>query len=181
MELSNYGLNFIKSYEGLRLTRYLDSGGFPTIGYGHLIQPGENYQTITQDQAEQILSNDVQGSVNAVNSLVRVPLSQAMFDALVSLVFNWGEGNFSQSSHLKLLNSGDYQAAAERLGEFPVTSGGQFVQGLQNRRLAEKQLFLSQGLPGPGTVTDQVPMKPVAENLPPSPAKKKVKQPKQRA
>lgn len=161
--------------EGVKLDVYLDSGGFPTIGYGHLLKPGESYTHITQEQAEQLLFQDVQDAVNTVNNAVSVPLTQSMFDALVSLVFNWGSGNFRSSSHLQYLNAGDYNAAAQRIGEHPVTSGGNFVQGLQNRRNREKQLFLSQGIP------PDFPIKPVlAHSRRQSPAsQRKAKQPKQ--
>jgi RHS repeat-associated protein len=43
MDLSKRGLNCIKSYEGLKTSVYLDSAGKATIGYGHLIKPGEDF------------------------------------------------------------------------------------------------------------------------------------------
>jgi lysozyme len=147
MNLSASGLNFIKQWEGFRATPYKDAGGKWTIGYGHLIQPGESFTQISQAQALNILAQDVNWAENAVNSLVAVPLNQNQFDALVSLVFNWGSGNFANSQLLQKLNAGDYQGAAQRLGEHPVTSGGVFVQGLANRRAAEKAMFLSGSSP----------------------------------
>lgn len=148
MNLSQRGLDFIKQWEGFRNRPYDDGYGNLTIGYGHLIKRGESFGQISSAEAEALLSRDVAGAVATVNSLVRAPLTQAMFDALVSLVFNWGSGNFGQSTHLRFLNAGDYTAAARRLGEFPNTSGGKFSQGLTNRRAAESSLFLSEGIPG---------------------------------
>lgn len=147
MQLSQSGLDFIKGEEGLELDVYPDSNGNPTIGYGHLLKPGENFTRISPEMAEQLLFQDVQDAVSTVNASVFVPLTQSMFDALVSLVFNWGSRNFKSSTHLQRLNAGDYSGTAQRIGEHPVTSGGVFVQGLQNRRNREKALFLSQGLP----------------------------------
>lgn len=147
MQLSSAGLNLIKQWEAFVPTPYNDGYGNLTIGYGHVIRPGERFDRISESQALQILANDAAVAEDAIDRLVSVPLTQSMFDALVSLVFNWGEGNFAQSSHLRRLNAGDYAGAADRLGEHPVTSGGQYSQGLANRRAAEKAFFLREGLP----------------------------------
>lgn len=146
MNISSAGLALIKRFERLRLTAYDDGYGNRTIGWGHLIQPGEGLQTITSAQADELLSRDLATAESAVNSLVRVPLTQSQYDALVSLVFNWGTGNFRNSSHLSLLNAGDYAGTAARLREHPVTSGGTPSQGLVNRRAAEADLFLRDGI-----------------------------------
>lgn len=151
MQLSARGLEFIKQWEGFRATPYNDGYGFQTIGYGHRIQPGERFTRLSEADALVLLAKDIGWAQAAVNQLVRVPLNQSQFDALVSLVFNWGEANFSRSVLLSRLNSGDYHGAAERLAEHPVTSGGKFSRGLQNRRQAEAQLFRSEGLPGGGS------------------------------
>lgn len=163
MNLSNAGIDFIKQWEGLRLRPYDDGYGNLTIGYGHLIKAGERFGAITEGQAEQILVNDLAYFMNQVNSLVRVPLTQSQFDALVSLAFNWGQ--FAQSSHLQRLNAGDYAGTARRIGEHPVTSGGVFSRGLANRRRAEKAMFLSQGLPGsdPGEDPGEDPQWPIPD------------------
>lgn len=166
MNLSDSGIRLIKQFERLRLTAYDDGYGNRTIGWGHLIQPGENLSTITAAEADSLLSRDLATAESAVNSLVRVPLTQSQYDALVSLVFNWGVGNFSNSSHLSLLNSGDYTGAAARLREFPITSGGAPSQGLVNRRKAEADLFLRDGifpLPSSPTTPAPVPGQPVTE------------------
>ena len=145
MNLSSTGANFIKQWEGLRLVPYDDGYGNATIGYGHLIRPGERFGKITQAQADQLFYDDAAARVQLVNSLVSVPLTQSQFDASVSLAFNWKD--FPSSQYLQLLNSGQYQAAADRLGAWPVTSGGVYSQGLANRRAAERALFLSEGSP----------------------------------
>lgn len=142
MAISNNGLKFIGDHEGCDLTAYWDDlGGVWTIGYGHT---GDVYEgeTITQDQALELLRQDCQGAANAVNSYVTVPLTQNQFDALVSFTYNLGSGALASSTLLKLLNQGDYQGAAD---EFPkwCHAGGSFVQGLYNRRCDERDLFLS--------------------------------------
>ena len=146
MQISSTGLDFLKRWERFRSTAYNDGYGNMTIGYGHLIQPGEKFTSLTEPQALELLQRDVAWAESTVNQLVRVPLTQSQFDALVSLVFNWGAGNFRNSSHLALINSGDYPGTAARIREHPVTSGGVRSQGLVNRRNAEADLFLRDGI-----------------------------------
>lgn len=146
MQISSTGLDFLKRWERFRSTAYNDGYGNMTIGYGHLIQPGEKFAALSQAEALELLQRDVAWAESTVNQLVRVPLTQSQFDALVSLVFNWGAGNFRNSSHLALINSGDYQGTAARIREHPVTSGGVRSQGLVNRRSAEADLFLRDGI-----------------------------------
>ena len=146
MKVSDTGLNFLKRWERFRAVPYNDGYGNMTIGYGHVILPGEKFTQLTEAEAAALLATDVAWAESVVNQLVRVPLSQSQFDALVSLVFNWGSGNFSNSSHLTLLNAGDYAGTAQRIREHPITSGGQRSQGLVNRRAAEADLFVRDGI-----------------------------------
>lgn len=146
MNVSNSGLTFLKRWERFRAQPYNDGYGNLTIGYGHVILPGEKYTQLTEAEAAALLAKDVAWAESVVNQLVRVPLSQSQFDALVSLTFNWGSGNFTNSSHLALLNAGDYAGTAQRIREHPVTSGGQLSQGLVNRRAAEAELFARDGI-----------------------------------
>lgn len=139
--ISQNGLEFIGSFEGLRLTAYWDSyGQVWTIGYGHTggVRQG---QTITKAQALSYLRSDCQTAANAVNNYVKVSLNQNQFDALVSFTFNLGAGSLRSSSLLTYLNNGNYKAAAN---EFPkwCYAGGQKLEGLVRRRNAEKALFL---------------------------------------
>ncbi len=145
MDLSLAGLAHLKQFEGLRLQPYTDSAGKWTIGYGHLIKTGESFDTITEGQAAALLADDVGTAEDAVNALVKVPLTQPQFDALVSFVYNVGVGAFRRSTLLRLLNAGDYAGAA---GQFPLwrNAGGRVVQGLVNRRAAEVALFAGGGV-----------------------------------
>jgi len=146
LALSDSGLAFLKKWERFRAKPYNDGYGNMTIGYGHVILPGEKFTQLTEAEAAAILAKDAAWAASVVSQLVRVPLSQSQFDALVSLVFNWGSGNFSNSSHLSLLNAGDYAGTAQRIREHPITAGGQRSQGLVNRRAAEADLFARDGL-----------------------------------
>lgn len=144
-QLSKSGLNFISFYEGLSLGIYYDQGGKLTIGYGHLItkEDGDKFKNgITQDQAEQLLIEDIQPKVDAVNNLVTVDLNQNQFDALVSLVFNIGVGNFKTSTLLKRVNVGNHAAAATEFLRW-IYVGDVVSKGLQNRRRKESKVYLS--------------------------------------
>jgi len=141
MRIGEKGLAIIKAAESLQLKRYICPAGKPTIGYGHVIRPNEDLQEITEATAEHLLRCDVTIAEWAVNRDVAGPLTQNQFDALVSLVFNIGGGNFRISTLLRLLNAGQRQAAAD---EFPkwCMAGGKPLEGLKTRRAKERALFL---------------------------------------
>ena len=125
---------------------YLDPVGRPTVGVGHLVKPneGELYpvgKRITKAESQDLLSKDLARFEMAVSSLVKVPLTQNQFDALVSLAFNIGTTAFQNSSVLRRLNEKKYEAAADAFLMW-VKSKGRVLRGLQNRRKAERALFL---------------------------------------
>ncbi len=139
---SQAGIELIKEYEGLRLKVYKDSAGLPTIGYGHLIKPGENFAAgITEKQAEQMLVVDLVTAEDAVKKWVSVALSKGQFDALVSLVFNIGVGSFRKSTLLRKLIAGDVAGAAAEILKWDKV-GGRVVEGLVRRWVAERKLFV---------------------------------------
>ncbi|MFK7888037.1 MAG: LysM peptidoglycan-binding domain-containing protein [Gammaproteobacteria bacterium] len=152
LSLSQDGVDLIKSFEGLRLNSYQDSGGVWTIGYGHTSGVGPG-QTITQAQADSFLRQDVQWAENAVRDNVDVPLTQNQFDALVSFTFNVGAGAFAGSTLLRNLNAGDYAGAQEQFGRW-VNADGQRLEGLVRRRGDEAALFGSEGPSGTDTPTE---------------------------
>lgn len=140
MIYSKDGLDLTKQFEGCRLTAYQDSTGVWTVGYGHT-QGVYAGQTITLEQAEDFLIADVLWAQRVVNIFVTVPLLQAEFDALVDFTFNLGSGNFLKSTLLKLLNQGNYSAAANEFERWDK-AGGVVVAGLLRRREAEAEEFM---------------------------------------
>lgn len=141
MRISEKGINLIKRFEGLRLGAYLDSVAVPTIGYGHTrgVKLG---QTITQEQAEDFLEEDIHEFELAIQRLVHVNLTQNQFDALVSFTFNLGIGSLKQSTLLKKLNAGDITGAANEFNRWTY-AGGKKLTGLVKRRSAERLMFIS--------------------------------------
>jgi lysozyme len=147
MNLSEAGLALIKRWEGLKLDAYQDGAGVWTIGYGSTrgVTPG---MRITRAEADARLRSDAEEAAAAVRRSVRVPLSQAQFDALVSWTFNLGTGALASSTLLRRLNRGDYEGAAEeiqRWNKLRDAESGELVvsQGLVNRRRAEREMFSS--------------------------------------
>jgi GH24 family phage-related lysozyme (muramidase) len=133
------GLELIKHFEGLKLKSYQDAVNVWTIGYGHTktAKPG---QAISEPEAERLLKADLHDAESAVNRMVRVPLTDNQFDALVSFVFNLGAGSFQRSTLLRKLNAGEYQVAANEFLKWNK-AGGRVLAGLTRRRRAEQALF----------------------------------------
>ncbi len=146
MELSAAGLALLKQAEGFRSKVYLDINGIPTVGYGHrLVHPESFPDGVTEAQAAEMLVRDVREAEQAVRRLVRVPLAQGQFDALVDFCFNLGQGRLAASTLLEDLNRGRYAAAAEQLLLWDHADGGENA-ALRARREAEFHLWHSPDL-----------------------------------
>jgi len=141
MQPSKDAIDLVKASEGLRLDAYQDDGGTWTIGWGHTDGVHEGMR-ITEQQAEEFLAADLATAGRWVSILVKVPLTQPQFDALIDFVFNEGQEHLRTSTLLRLLNAGQVQAAAAQFKYWNIAAG-QVEQGLVKRRAAEAVLFLS--------------------------------------
>ena len=141
MKASSKALELIKQFEGLRLKAYLCPGGVWTIGYGHTsgVKSG---MIITEAQAEEYLKADLISFERYLNGL-GLALNQNQFDALISLIYNIGIGNFQKSTLLRKarINANDNSIMDEFLRW--VYSKGRVLPGLQRRRLREMKLYFS--------------------------------------
>jgi lysozyme len=113
MNISAAGIAAIKQREGVRYKAYRDSRGIPTIGVGHTGPEVRMTMVWADQQVDQVLESDLQRFEDAVNTAVKVPLTQNQFDACVSLAFNIGVQGFMGSSVVRQLNAGNTQAAAD--------------------------------------------------------------------
>jgi lysozyme len=141
MQLSEAGLELLKSSEGFRGHVYLDGAGLPTIGFGHrLLHPESFPERIDEAQAEEILRADIREAEQVVRRLVKVSLTQGQFDALVDFVFNLGSGRLFSSTLLKILNAARYEEALDQLLRWDHMNG-QECTALKARREAEAALW----------------------------------------
>ena len=162
MNISENGINVLKKLEGAvkindKHVIYDDKNGRPvdigkplphgaTIGYGHLIQNGEDFRDgISEAKATQLLRADIAIAENTVRNNVYGPIAQNQFDALVIFAFNIGTKNFINSTVLKYINNPNFQSASypnlESAWKTWNRSNGAVSIGLINRRNAEWQMF----------------------------------------
>jgi len=140
LQFDRDGIDLVALSEGLRLTAYRDSVGVLTIGYGHTGPDVYEGQTITKEEAESLLMRDVHIAELDVHAMVKVPLSQHQYDALVDFAFNLGGPALHGSTLLRLLNAGDYAGADAEFKKWDH-AGGKVLTGLTKRRAAEAALF----------------------------------------
>lgn len=140
--------------EGFRNTVYKDSAGLPTIGIGHLLTKDElnsgkihiGDRTIkyggglTDEQVRLLFADDIYKFKRALITLVNVELTDNQEVALLSFMFNIGIVAFKNSTLLKRLNNGDYDAVPFEMMRW-VYSGGEYIKGLENRRKKEIEVW----------------------------------------
>lgn len=137
MNISERGLDLIKSFEGCKLTAYKCPAGVWTIGWGHT---GDVYegQTITQNQADKLLEYDMGKYEVKVEKYKDIyQWNQNEFDALVSFAYNIG--NIDQ---LTAKGTRSRNVIADKLLAYN-RGGGRVLAGLTRRRKAERELFLT--------------------------------------
>lgn len=146
MKINDAGLYIIKKYEGFSSSVYVCPSGRATIGYGSTWDDSGDPVTldhadITVDEAEGLLRQEVAHVEKAIGRLTKASLTDNMFSALASLVYNIGSGAYQRSTLRMKLNREDYAGAC---GEFPKwrRGGGKILPGLVRRREEEAALFL---------------------------------------
>lgn len=138
MNIGNKGLDLIKSFEGCRLSAYKCPAGVWTIGYGRTNGVYEG-MTITQDQADNMLREDVKYYADAVDRYQsRFNFTQEEFDSLTSFTYNCGVG--SLQAVMSCCNT--KQEIAEECKLYNK-GGGVVLAGLVRRREEEYKLFMS--------------------------------------
>lgn len=139
IEVSQECLELVKYFEGMKLRAYKDSGGVWTIGIGHT-RTAKAGMTITEDEAFDLLREDIKEAERGVRQLVNISLYQHQYDALVSFVFNLGVGNFGKSTLLTVVNDENHVQVPNELNRW-VYDNGNRLNGLVRRRLAEGLLY----------------------------------------
>jgi len=143
MNLSSNGITVAHYFEQCKLAAYPDPGskdGKPwTIGWGHTgpeVVPG---LTWSQAQADAAFVADISKFERGVKGLVKVPLTQGQFDALV--LFHYNTGALGTSTLLRMVNAGDLTDARAQFARWNKNDG-KVMRGLIRRRAAEEALWL---------------------------------------
>lgn len=152
------------------LTAYDLGDGAYTIGYGHAVfadpnrgDNGGKYDflpkynkiipgktSITPEQAELLLKDDIKIASDGLDRLlgewkskgINPKITQPMYDAMVSMIYNMGIENFRLSNFIQLVKRNKFNDAAE---EIKSTSEHMFNKypGLETRRAREYEMFKS--------------------------------------
>lgn len=132
--------------------------GYPTIGVGHRIFPAEQARfqeflaggrEMTPDEMSALLQEDIEKRIaGPIEHQIQVPITQSMWDALVSQAFNTGPRGSAVQKTIQLMNQQRWEEAAAALGAGPTTSKGKPYPGLVKRRAYEASLFMQDGIPG---------------------------------
>jgi lysozyme len=158
MKVSPKAIEMVKHHEGVRFRPYRCPARLHTVGVGHVLYPEqgklkieardgfplrpEDNRQFTKDEVDGLLKFDLARFERGVAQFCPVPLTQGMFDGLVSFSFNVGLGTLQRSTLRQKLLRGDKTGAGEELLKYCM-AGGKILKGLQNRRIDERALFLS--------------------------------------
>jgi lysozyme len=145
--ISEFGLNTIKKFEGLRLEAYQCPAGVYTIGYGSTRFPDGARVSIydklyTEAEAAELLKYTVLAYERCINDALP-NLNQNQFDALVSFAYNIGTGAFLASTLLKLAKVNAQDPGIRNEFMRWNIAGGKILAGLQAKRSEEARLYFS--------------------------------------
>lgn len=132
-------MDFIKPFEGLSLKAYQDIVKVWTIAWGYTkgVKKG---MTVTPEQADELLSEEVSIAYNSLHRLTIVPLNDNQAIALTDFIYNLGSGAFQRSTLRMKLNRGEFESAAKEILKWNKADGVAF-KGLTRRRVAEFELY----------------------------------------
>jgi lysozyme len=145
--ISVAGLFHIQSSEGVRYTAYPDpaTGAAPwTICWGHTGPEVHKGLTVTHKQCELWLNVDIREHEGYVRKLVKVPVKQGEYDALVSFSYNVGPANLGSSTLLRKLNAGDRIGSCMEYSKW-IYADKRILNGLRTRRYNEQAMCLKEG------------------------------------
>jgi lysozyme len=158
MKVSQKCIQQIKIDEGVRNKPYQCPALLWTVGVGHVIDPHHARvpfaerktlpipagwdRVLSSEEIDDILRKDLARFEAGVLRLIKVPMTQGQFDALVSFSFNVGLGNLQNSTLRMKVNREDYEGAAEQFLVW-TKAGGKVLPGLVKRRTHEKEMFES--------------------------------------
>ena len=147
--MSFKGMSFTKKYEKCKLTRYWDGNGY-TIGWGHHLLKGENFNNISQSKADELFRKDIIKTNKSINRLLKkfegkVKFSQGFINGIGDLIYNCGEGGVKNSVFYKRLlrcrisngkfNKNDIEFALSAVKKCKVSAPGHVDRRLQTYKM----------------------------------------------
>lgn len=142
MQINQAGLDLLKSCENCKLEAYQDSIGVWTIGWGHTGDDVQSGLVITQEEADDLLTEDLEKFEDGVSHLLKVTVTSNQFSALVCFAYNVGLGNLKSSLLLRCINTSHYDDATPQFLRWDKAAG-KVLAGLTTRREKERDLFVS--------------------------------------
>lgn len=140
-KITSAGVALVRKFEGFVPQPYRDPVGILTVGYGHVVLPGESFTSLTEEDAVVLLLKDLTQFGGYVTHHIKVELNDNQFSALSSLTLNEGTAPLVGTLGTKL-NVGDYQGASDEFSRW-IYAAGRKLPGLVARREAERELFVS--------------------------------------
>jgi lysozyme len=146
MKLSQKGIDLIKQFEGLRLEAYLCPAKVPTIGYGATFyEDGTKVKIcdkITKERAEELLKWHLETFGERVKPMLKKPLTDNQYSAVLSFTYNLGIGNLKTSKLLRKINiDPSDETIREEFLKWKFANG-KVLEGLVRRRIAESRLYV---------------------------------------
>ena len=145
MKASNDCLKLIEHFEGMRLEAYRCPAGIWTIGIGSTryadgsqVKEGDK---LTLKQARVLFRVTLVLYEASVRNSIQALITQNQFDAMVSLCYNIGPGNFHASSLRKAVNKNPSDPGIPALFDMWIYASGKVLPGLVRRRKSEAYLY----------------------------------------
>lgn len=144
-EILKQATDLICQFEGFYPNAYRDVGGIWTIGYGQITiaggRPVGQWDTITKAESLAFVHKRVKEIYKFIIERVNRKLENHQYSALISFVYNVGQGAFARSTLLKKINLNS--SKDDICKEFKRWSyvKGKWIKGLHNRRIKETQVY----------------------------------------
>lgn len=147
-----WAARFVAKWEGFLPTAYLDTLASPDVltqGYGHTKYAGEpiprSGTTWSRAYALKVLAHDLRSAARTVAEKTKgIKLSVRQRIALMSGVYNCGSAILDDPDIMGPMRRGDWKRVGREWEDWSH-AGGVVVEGLLNRRRAEKWLMLHNG------------------------------------
>lgn len=147
MNITPQARALIRKYEGCRLTAYQCSAKKWTIGWGNTFyEDGSTVKRgdkITQERADKLFAILLDQFANGIRPLIKKPINDNQFGALLSFAYNAGISAFGRSTLLKIVNSNPNNPAIRLEFMKWVNRGTPSEKGLTRRRQAEADLYFT--------------------------------------